>query len=264
MLNTLPDKIRQITKGLYPIRDNIGMSGANIYIFDDMVLKVEKTSETSDNEYNVMRWLDGKLPVPKVIHFERADGFNYLLMSKLQGEMACSEANIRSLDTTVKALAEGLKMLWRVDIADCPFKNTLDKKLATGKENLSRKNISSDSIDKELLEENDFQDLNALYQFLSENRPIENVVFSHGDYCLPNIFISGRRCSGFLDLGRAGIADKWQDIALCVRSLHYNYMELSGYSQKEYTYYKSMLFDELGIAPDEEKIKYYILLDELF
>ena len=35
-------------------------------------------------------------------------------------------------------------------------------------------------------------------------------------------------------------------------------------SKKDYQKYKEMLLRELGLGPDEEKIRYYILLDELF
>jgi kanamycin kinase/aminoglycoside 3'-phosphotransferase-3 len=87
------------------------------------------------------------------------------------------------------------------------------------------------------------------------NKPKEDLVFSHGDYCLPNIFLEGGEITGFIDLGRAGIADKWQDIALAIRSLEYNLK-----SDK----YIDLFFRYLEIEPDYEKIKYYILLDELF
>lgn len=63
------------------------------------------------------------------------------------------------------------------------------------------------------------------------------------------------RISGFIDLGRSGKADKWYDIAFCVRSIRDNYREEK---------YVKLFFDLLGIEPDWEKIKYYILLDELF
>ena len=94
---------------------------------------------------------------------------------------------------------------------------------------------------------------------------------SHGDYCLPNLFGVGERVTGFIDLGRSGVGDKWCDIAICFRSLNHNY---SGKYQKKYqekyqkkanmVYDEMLLFRELGIKPDWEKIKYYILLDELF
>ncbi|MBQ5323467.1 MAG: hypothetical protein J6J07_08525, partial [Oscillospiraceae bacterium] len=63
--------------------------------------------------------------------------------------------------------------------------------------------------------------------------------------------------------GRMGIADRYQDIALCYRSLHHNFSGI--YGGKPYSGYdESMLFEALGIKPDFEKIRYYILLDELF
>ena len=103
-----------------------------------------------------------------------------------------------------------------------------------------------------------------LYNYLDHNRPVEDLVFSHGDFYLPNIFISGCDITGFLDLGNGGISDRWQDIALCVRTLRSRHMRFANRGEDEYQRYKSLLFKELGIEPDEEKIRYFILLYEFF
>lgn len=68
---------------------------------------------------------------------------------------------------------------------------------------------------------------------------------------------------GLIDLGRTGVADKWCDIALCYRSLSHNF---SGrYNRSIHADFDEMLlFKELEIEPDWEKLRYYILLDELF
>ena len=92
------------------------------------------------------------------------------------------------------------------------------------------------------------------------------MVFSHGDYCLPNIFGIRDKVTGYIDLGRAGISDKWCDIALCYRSLSHNYSGKYQQHQKNTYpgYDELLLFRELDIEPNWEKIRYYILLDELF
>ena len=75
-----------------------------------------------------------------------------------------------------------------------------------------------------------------------------------------NVFVDNG--SGFIDLGDAGVADKWRDLALCYRSLKHNTDGFYGYTISGFRPEK--LFDELGIAPDWEKLRYYILLDEFF
>ena len=160
----------------------------------------------------------------------------------------------KPIEQTVKLLADGLLMLQKIDISSCPYISNLDYKL---KEALY--NIENNLVDMGDFEEgNEFTSPMELYQWLVENRPLEELCFTHGDYCLPNIFINDNEVSGFIDVGRGGIADKWQDIALCVRSLGYN---LRHTDPKAYV---SLLFEHLGIEPNEEKIRYYILLDELF
>ncbi|MCH5316704.1 MAG: aminoglycoside 3'-phosphotransferase [Eubacterium sp.] len=263
-LKNLPIEIYRLIKDLSYQTDSIGESDSTVLLFENMVLKIEKSSPQADNERGVMNWLRGKLPVPKVIAFAQENGYNYLLMSKLEGEMSCSEHNLKSLENTVIALAEGLKMLWSVDISDCPYVNDLDIKLKSAKYNIENGLVDTDDFNEDTLGEGGFEDVDELYDFLLNNRPEEDLVLSHGDYCLPNIFIKDGKVSGFLDLGKTGIADRWQDIALCVRSLKYNICDWFGLSENDYDKYKALFYSRLGIEEDAQKLRYYILLDELF
>lgn len=108
-----------------------------------------------------------------------------------------------------------------------------------------------------------FENAQALLDWLIQNKPEEELVFTHGDFCLPNIFAKGDEISSFFDLGRAGVADKYQDIAICYRSLKHNFEGKYG-GQKYENFNPDILFEKLGMEPDWEKIRYYILLDELF
>ena len=92
-------------------------------------------------------------------------------------------------------------------------------------------------------------------ELMLRSRPEEDLVFTHGDYCLPNVIIDGEEVSGFVDWGRAGVADRYKDIALIVRSLEYN----TGRDLR------AMFFEAYGLpSPDADKIEYYKLLDEFF
>ena len=113
----------------------MGMSGAAILVFAEMVLKIEKVSFSSEHEVKLLSWLDGKLPVPKIIESETRNGYNYLLMSRIPGKMACSDSGIYNMEDTVIALANGLKMLWQIDISSCPCSNTVSEKLLQAKFN---------------------------------------------------------------------------------------------------------------------------------
>ena len=109
-----------------------------------------------------------------------------------------------------------------------------------------------------------FENPESLLKWLKENQPKNfEPVLSHGDFCLPNVFLLNDEFSGLIDLGGTGVADKYQDIALCYRSLKHNFGGV--YGGKVYKDFNpDLLFEKLGITPDWEKIRYYTLLDELF
>ncbi len=232
--------------------ETIGRSDAEILMFDDAVLKIQQTSSCADQEYEMLMWLDGKLPAPRVLAFERENGKNYLLMTRLSGEMACDAK--QNPAAVVRGLARGLKKLWEVDISNCPVMQDIQTKLALAEKRLQNGELPAEKA----------ADFNTRLQALSENRPHEELVFSHGDYCLPNVFLQADMPVGFLDFGSAGVADKWYDIMMCLWSLAYNFKELGHMSDAEFARMHALFFEELGLLPDEKKLLYHEKLDEFF
>ncbi len=96
--------------------------------------------------------------------------------------------------------------------------------------------------------------LTVFHENLLVNKDKEELCFSHGDTSLPNIFANDYKFSGFIDVGECGIADKWFDIAIAVKTLERNYGEKA----------VDLFFKQLEIKKDQIKINYYLLLMELY
>lgn len=259
----IPKKIADIIGKRQYRLDQVGLSGAGIYMFDDMVLKIQPESEESKNELQMMHWLYGKIPVPSVIEHLCENNCSYLLMSKCSGKMSCDEEYMQDPVRQVDLLASTLHMLWDVPTMDCPCQWSLARRLAVATKNVAAGNVDIANSQPNTFGEGGFKNPEELLKWLITNKPEETQSLTHGDFCLPNIFLERNRLTGLIDLGRSGIAGPWQDIALCLRSLTNNYGGM--YNRRTYPGFKNdMLFDALGIQPDWERIRYYILLDELF
>ncbi len=259
----LPERIQRLTAGKPYTRDDIGMSGNQVLIFEDMVLKIEKSSDYVEKQVRIMQWLEDRLLAPKVLAFEIQEDRSYLLMSRVHGDMACAEYYLEHPHVLLKALAEALKMLWALDISECPNLRDLDAELAEAKYRVENDLVDLDNVEPTTFGEGGFESPAHLLQWLEDNRPENELTFSHGDFCLPNVLLMDGEVSGFIDLGDAGVGDKWRDIALCYRSLKHNFDGTFGGKVYE-DFNPDMLFEALGIEPDWEKLNYYILLDELF
>lgn len=274
----IPDSIKGKLQADEYEMDSVGMSESSVLLFPEQVLKIQENSDEAQNEVQAMRWLKGKLSVPEVIAHECRGTKSYLLMTKAEGKMACEECYLAEPEKLTVLLAQALRELWRIDISACPFDWTLDRKLAAAQHYVDNHLVDVENSEPDTYGPGGFRDPEALLSWLKAHKPKEELVFSHGDFCLPNILISAgnepatgtfsprteTKCTfSFIDLVRSGVSDKWQDIALCYRSLKHNY---SGkYGGKEYPGYDpGLLFEKLGITPDWEKIRYYSLLDELF
>lgn len=267
----IPDKIQKIIGEEAYSKDSVGMSGSQVLLFENMVLKIQPETEEAIREYQMLDWLSDKLTVPRIVEYEKEAGISYLLMTRLQGEMACADYYMKNPRILLQVLAAGLKALWSIGTDGCPCDSSLDTKLRMARYNVEHGLVDLNNVDPETFGEKGFQNPEALLRWLEEHRPAEEFVLSHGDFCLPNIFAEGDRLCGYIDLGRAGKADKWQDIALCYRSLKDNLEgkygndvqeDVSGRGYGEI--YTEEFFSILGLEPDWQKIEYYRLLDELF
>ena len=259
----LPESIRELTAGKPYRSEDIGISGSRVLVYDDSVLNIERYRKENEETVRMMRWLEGKLPVPRVIRFEQDAEYQYLLMSRVSGCMSCDRYYLEHPRELLELLAEALRMFWRTDIFGCPRSRDLDTELKEARERVAGGLVRADNMEPGTLGEGGFRDPEELLRWLENNRPDQDPVLSHGDFCLPNILIDQGRISGFIDLGNTGVADRWRDIALCYRSLKHNFD--GTYGGKVYPDFSpEALFDALGIEPDREKLRYYVLLDELF
>ena len=258
----LPGSIRKIVEGLPYSQDRTGMSGSQVLLFPDLVLKIGPHSVLTDGMVRVMRWLEGKLPAPRIVQFEKDPKNEYLLMTRIPGKMACDKAYLEQPDLLLKLLSEALRMLWEVDAKDCPQNRSLEEELAHARYSLESGIVDFSRCEPETFGPGGFSGPEALLSWLENNKPPLEPAFSHGDCCLPNIFFEGQRVSGFIDLGDAGTADRWRDLSLCYRSLKHNTNGF--YGPVVLGFQPERLFDFLGIRPDWDKLRYYILLDEFF
>ena len=259
----IPESIRRmIGDNAYEL-DDIGHSGAQVLMFDDKVLKIQPDSNMAGNEYYMTAWLQGRLPVPEIHAAEHVDGIRYLLMSRMAGQYLCTPELLDDQHRLAEICAESLRRLWAVDITGCPTDRTLDAKFREIEAGLREGRFRiEDSMQPEIYQGPDgFASPAALFDWLVAHRPVEELALTHGDLCLPNIFADANGFTGYIDLGLAGVADRWVDIEKCLWSMWANTTGFFGGKARPFD--RQLLFDALGMAPDEERLRYYSLLDDL-
>lgn len=117
-INNRPDLLEELARQR---GETIGKSDAIVIPFDDMILKIQKESKESEREEMALSWLQGRLPVPRVLSCIRKDGFSYILMEKLKGRMLCDPKILHNRNRLTKTAAAAIRMLRAVDISGCPF-----------------------------------------------------------------------------------------------------------------------------------------------
>jgi aminoglycoside 3'-phosphotransferase-1 len=188
-----------------------------------------------------------------VEQFVRTSGTAYLLSSGVDGVSAYEYLTTHpgSRMKIVGALAQFLRAFHAIPIADCPFHAGHELRLAD-----ARRNVETGLVDT-----SDFDDERSGWtaeRVLSEAialRPAEfDRVVTHGDFSLDNVLVARGRVTGCIDVGRAGVADPYQDLAI----LWHNLSEFGAKLQAE-------LFRAYGIAtPNVDMIRFHLCLDELF
>ena len=197
------------------------------------------------------------LSVPAVLQYHEWKGREYLLLTAVPGADASVPRPPEQHAAIVSTLAAGLRALHATNISACPFDQSRRVRVATAEARVRAGLVREDDFDGGRRG----RTASDLYAELVANPPAsEDRVFTHGDYCLPNVILiedggGGFKISGFVDCVNAGIADRYQDLALCARSVAYNFG----------AEWVPTLFARYGLdGVDESKLAYYQLLDEFF
>jgi len=254
-----PESIRKLVDSSELAAVEIGCSKSDVFRVNRaglaMYLKIQSADEVPSfgHEAAILEWLRGWLPVPEALEFFSGIENEYLLMTEISG-LNCVDAMASMGHGQISArLAEGLRMVHAVDVSACPFDERIAEKLKNARYNVEHGLVDEDDFDPERLGVITAKEILAQ---LESARPTEtDLVFNHGDYCLPNIILKGGGIRGFIDLSRAGVADRYNDLAIASRSIRYNLG-----AQFEDLFFEYYGLDEV----DAEKIAYYRMMDELF
>ena len=74
-----------------------------------------------EKERERLEWLNGKLPIPKVIGFTKIDDKNVLLLSTVEGENLAALSKEWPAEKVVEKLVKALQQFHAVDAKNCPF-----------------------------------------------------------------------------------------------------------------------------------------------
>lgn len=263
-MQNIPAQIAAHLPQTIGVSDSIGCSDAQVIDYGDRFLKVEAECNVAANEYCMLQWMQGRIPVPRILAAAQADGKRWLVTSRMPGQYLCTEALLDDQPRLAQLCADALRALWAADVSTCPTRRTLDEKFREIEAGLRGGWITREQAGDPTVYDvsaGGFASPAALFDHLVKHRPAEELVLSHGDLCLPNIFADEQGLTGFIDVGWAGVTDRWVDIEKCLWSMWANTTGFFGGKVRPFE--RQLLFDALGMQPDEEKLRYYGLLDAL-
>lgn len=257
----VPASFAESLAGYRWARDTVGESGGAVYRLHgspaaaDVYLKHGGGATAADitDEMVRLRWLDGRLPAPAVTHFVADPEEAWLLMTAVPGRSAWQVLDTSPDDrqATVDALARFMKRLHALPVSDCPFAADHLYRVARARERIDAGLVDEEDFDPERAGWSAEQVWDAMQQLLPLHA---DPVVTHGDFSLDNLLIHDGEVVGCIDVGRLGIADRYQDLAILWNCLG----DFDAALQER-------LFASYGIAePDRRKLQFHLLLDELF
>ncbi|MGH8444592.1 MAG: APH(3'') family aminoglycoside O-phosphotransferase [Solimonas sp.] len=243
-----------------------GESGDRVYRRSDGAayakLAPAQSIASLDGERRRSEWLRAQgLPAPEALDWQRSEHGACLLTRALPGVPA-SELSPAQLRDAWPSLARQLRALHALPVDGCPFERRLAQMAARAADVVARGAVNADFLDP-AQQDTPPQALLAAVQAELPARLVQeagDLVVCHGDSCLPNFLVDPQtaQCSGLVDLGRLGVADRYADLALLVANSRDSWA-----SEAEAAAGTAELFAILGIAPDRERLDFYLRLDPL-
>ncbi len=257
LTDTLPTTLQRLLQQTSWQADTLGMSSARTFRIKGPVnfyLKINPVDpwDGLKTEAEALSWLRTYLPAPEVVYYERVEGIDYLLIRELTGSPASADEWKANPKRLAETLALSMRALHSLELAACPFDQRTDTKLREVADFVQRGLVDADDFDGE---NQGLTPEHILEQLYADQPAEEDLVVTHGDFCLPNLILNDWQLSGFIDVGALGVGDRYQDLALCLRDLA---------DELDTDRYHAVFLAAYGLATvDTEKLRYFRLLDEL-
>ena len=250
-----------MVQGYRLARDTTGRAGAAVCRLHgkanapDLFLKYGEGSVAEDinEEQARLIWLAGHISVPTVLQFCRTSNQAWLLTTAIRGQSAFQalKETPKSGLAIVDALAEFLKQFHAIPVDGCPFDSRHAYRLAQARQRIEADLVDVDDFD----DERQGWTTEQVWAAIQEQLPFEpDSVVTHGDFSLDNLLVSQGKVVGCIDVGRAGVADRYQDLAILCNAVG----EFGSHLRER-------LLHAYGIASaDQRKLQFHMMLDELF
>jgi streptomycin 3"-kinase len=249
----------------FPVRT--GESGDRVYRREDGLAYTKWAPATRAlelaGERDRLAWLHGRgIACPEIVDWRETEDGACLVMTAIPGIPAV-ELSGADLLKAWPSMARNLDAIHQLPADQCSFDRSLRSMFRRAVDVVSRDAVNPDFLpdaDKdrptaELLARVE-RDLPARLRQEAASK-----VVCHGDPCLPNFMVDpdSLRCTGLIDLGRLGTADRYADLALMVANAEENWTSAD---QSEQAF--DILFASLEIAtPDRDRLAFYLRLDPL-
>ena len=195
-------------------------------------------------EKTAISWLQGQLNVPEVVLFYVEGDTQYLLMTQVAGVSGVHREAMNDISNLIREFASGLREIHSIDIDSCPFDWRMER-YVSWVEGLIEMGALDNQVPAGRTKSFLREELSRIKAGLPKE---EDLVFTHGDYCLPNIILQNGHLPGFIDWGYAGIGDRYRDFVAADYTIRRNLG----------SEWVSLFFEEYGLGElDEERLLAY-------
>jgi len=199
------------------------------------------------------------VPAPQVVEWTATEDGATLVSTTVPGVPA-SSVGAADAERAMRGIGALLAGLHRV-AATCPFDRRLGVTVPLARAAVAAARVDLDDLDEQRAGRAPSSLLEELERRAAGRA--EDVVLCHGDASLPNLFLdpSTWEPTGFVDVGRLGVADRYLDLALVLRSM--DDARNPGYHGTQ------MLalwagYGTPALEVDTDAVELYQLLDEFF
>ena len=256
----VPAGLRPRLDGRRWARNMVGEAGATVHRLHapgrpELFLKhgVGATAQDVADESARLHWAAPRFPTAEPAAFVSEGGEAWLLTTAVPGRTAhqrLEEEPTRGAEIAA-ALGAFLRRVHALPVETCPFDARHPSRMAHARTRLKAG----------LVDEADFNDQHqgqtaaeVWRELLTLKLTAVDEVVTHGDFSLNNVLLNGAGVTGCIDLGRLGVADPHQDLAIMCSNLDDFGPGL-----------RTAFLTAYGLpAPDERRMRFHLCLDEFF